>query len=164
MKNNKVLWRIYPQLILSLIAIFSLKVWAENPSSQVLYMTGSQPTFAAGSDHFTGEVSVELLFPSNDTAKYSGAYVTFQAGSRTAWHSHPAGQHIVVLTGTAVTGTRDGEVMQVSPGEAIWCPPGVDHWHGATKKGPMKHLVVTGSKDGNNVVWKEHVTDGQYQK
>jgi len=112
---------------------------------------------------FTGEVTVDPVFPSNDIARYSGAYVTFSAGARTIWHEHPAGQHIVVTDGTALVGTRDGSVVEFHEGEAVWCPPDMDHWHAATPDAPMTHFVVTAFKDGENVVWKEKVTDETYQ-
>ena len=89
-----------------------------------------------------------MLFPGNDTAHYSGAYVTFQPGARTAWHLHPAGQHMVVTAGVGLTGTRDGKIVHIKAGDALWCPPGIDHWHGAAPDSPMTHLVITGSKDG----------------
>ncbi|GAA5646163.1 cupin domain-containing protein [Vibrio proteolyticus] len=79
-------------------------------------------------------------------ANYSAAYVTFQPGARSAWHSHPAGQHIIVTSGVALTGTRDGNVIRFSEGESVWCPPGVEHWHGATPEAAMTHLVVTPQK------------------
>lgn len=103
------------------------------------------------------------LFPANPTAHYSGAYVTFQPGARSAWHLHPAGQHIIVTDGVALTGTRDGTIIRANTGDTVWCPPDLEHWHGATPDAPMTHLVITGVRDGKNVVWKEHVTDEQYR-
>lgn len=126
------------------------------------YPAESQKSFAGPQELFTGKVQVKLLFPDNETAHYSGAYVTFTAGARTAWHAHPAGQHMIVTEGVALTGTRDGKVIKVKEGEAVWCPSNIDHWHGATPDDPMTHLVITGSKDGENVIWKEKVSDKQY--
>lgn len=134
----------------------------ETTTSQAVYPAGSQKSFAGPEDLFTGDVQVDILFPSNDTVQYSGAYVTFQPGARTAWHLHPAGQHMVVTSGTGLTGTRDGRIVTIKTGDAVWCPPDIDHWHGATPDSPMTHLVVTNSLNGENVVWKEHVTDEQY--
>lgn len=131
-------------------------------SAQTFYPAGSQQPFLGPENLFTGDVRVEPLFPGNDTAHYSGAYVTFAPGARTAWHMHPAGQHMVVTNGTALTATRDGKVFEFHEGEAVWCPHDVDHWHGATPDASMTHLVITGSKDGENVVWKEKVSDKEY--
>lgn len=108
-------------------------------------------------------MQIEPLFPPNDTAQYAGAYVTFQPGSRTAWHLHPAGQHMIVVSGVALTGTRDGHIIEFDKGDTVWCPSGIDHWYGATPDKAMTHLVITGVRDGENVVWKDKVTDAQYR-
>jgi len=130
-------------------------------SGQQLYTKDSQQSFKGPENVFTGDVQVQMLFPGNETAHYSGAYVTFQPGARTAWHSHPAGQHMIITSGAGVTGTRDGKIIEFHAGETVWCPPDLDHWHGAAGDQPMTHLVITGSKAGQNVVWKEKVTDAQ---
>jgi 4-carboxymuconolactone decarboxylase len=135
---------------------------ADAPANQTLYPAGSQQSFKGPEAYFTGEVQVEMLFPGNDTAHYSGAYVTFQPGARTAWHLHPAGQHMVVTSGVALTGTRDGKIIEFEVGDTVWCPPNIDHWHGATPDAAMTHLVITGSLDGENVIWKEKVSDAAY--
>ncbi|MDV5171611.1 cupin domain-containing protein [Photobacterium rosenbergii] len=134
-----------------------------NTKGQEVYRSGSQGSFSGAQELFTGDVQVDMIFPENDVANYSAAYVTFQAGARTAWHEHPAGQHMIVTSGVGLTGTRDGKVVSFHEGDAVWCPPDVDHWHGATPHQAMTHLVVTASKDGQNVIWKEKVTDEQYQ-
>lgn len=154
--------------LFSFCLALSNSAWSSDADSlsqgQTLYPLESHKTFAGPEQFFTGDVSVELLFPGNDVAHYSGAYVTFSPGARTAWHSHPAGQHIFVVSGTALTGTRDGNIIAFQPGETVWCPPDIDHWHGATANAAMKHLVITGSLNGQNVVWKEKVSDAQYQQ
>jgi len=131
-------------------------------AGQIHYPAGSQPSFSGPAEVFTGDVKVQVLFPETETSAFSGAYVTFQPGARTAWHTHPAGQHMVVTDGTALTGTRDGRIVEFSEGETVWCPSDIDHWHGATPEAPMTHLVITGSLDGRNVIWKEKVSDEQY--
>lgn len=133
----------------------------ENIKAQQVYPAGSLSTFSGPEDKFTGQVEVRMAFPAEHTP-YSGAYVTFQPGARTAWHSHPAGQHMVVIEGTAMTATRDGRVIEFQEGEAVWCPEGVDHWHGAKPHQKMTHFVVTNNKDGNNAQWESKVTDAQY--
>ena len=113
-------------------------------------------------DWFTGDVRIDPLFPANETAHYSGAYVTFEPGARSDWHHHPAGQHMIVTAGVGRTGTRDGVVVEIRAGDVIWCPPGVEHWHGAAPDTAMTHLVITGTQDGKAVYWAEAVTDAQY--
>jgi quercetin dioxygenase-like cupin family protein len=140
----------------------SEKAPEQGTDSQVIYRAGSQKSFKGPEDLFTGDVRVDMLFPSNETAHYSGAYVTFQPGARTAWHFHPAGQHMIVISGVGLTGTRDGRIVTIKAGDTVWCPPDIDHWHGATPDSPMTHLVLTGVFDGKNVVWREKVTDDQY--
>jgi quercetin dioxygenase-like cupin family protein len=143
---------------------------AENPSSskgnkeaeQQVYRAKDRQSFV-GPDHiFSGKVNVDILFPENEVANYSAAYVTFQPSARSAWHTHPAGQHIIVTKGVALTGTRDGKVIHFHESESVWCPPDIDHWHGATPDTAMTHLVITASKKGKNVIWKEKVSDEQY--
>ena len=161
MKSSKPFFR---TMFLAMTSFFTGSVIAEEvrQAGQTFYPAGSQQSFKGPEAYFTGEVKVEIAFPANDTIPYSGAYVTFQPGARTAWHLHPAGQHMVVTSGVALTGTRDGKVIEFKEGETVWCPPDLDHWHGATRHGPMTHFVVTNSRDGKNVVWKEKVSDAEY--
>lgn len=132
-------------------------------ASQSVYRAAEHEIVSASDEHFTGAVHVQRVFPANAIAPYSGAYVTFEAGARSDWHSHPAGQHIIVTSGAALVGTRDGQVVRVGVGDTVWCPPGLDHWHGATPDAAVTHLVLTRVRDGQNVVWKEPVTDAQYR-
>ncbi|MEZ6183468.1 MAG: carboxymuconolactone decarboxylase family protein [Planctomycetota bacterium] len=129
---------------------------------QVHYPRAEQQTFAGPADWFTGDVEVRALFPQTERTAFSGAYVTFQPGARSAWHAHPAGQHLVVTDGVCLTGTRDGTVVAAEVGDAVWCPPEVEHWHGATRARSMTHLVVTGSEGERNVTWLEQVSDADY--
>lgn len=151
-------------VVLTLVATAANAGQASSSESQVLYAQGTQKSFKGPDKYFTGDVQVDMLFPKNDATAFSGAYVTFQPGARTAWHWHPAGQHMIVTSGVALTGTRDGKVIEFGKGETVWCPVGVDHWHGATPDAAMMHLVITGIKDGKAVIWKEKVTDEQYMK
>lgn len=154
---------VFRTLLLAMTGCFSESTSAaEPPAGQTLYPAGSQKSFQGPEAYFTGDVQVDMLFPENDATRYSGAYVTFQPRARTAWHLHPAGQHMIVTAGVALTGTRDGKVIEFREGETVWCPANIDHWHGATPDAPMTHLVITGSRDGENVIWKEKVTDAEY--
>jgi 4-carboxymuconolactone decarboxylase len=161
MKTKSVFLR---TMSVALISCLAKSVFAADaqPAEQILYPAGSQQSFKGPEAYFTGEVQVDMLFPGNETAHYSGAYVTFAPRARTAWHMHPAGQHMIVTKGTALTGTRDGKIIEFKEGETVWCPPNIDHWHGATPDAPMTHLVITGSRDGKNVIWKEKVSDAEY--
>lgn len=153
-------------LLLILGTCVGISAWAgeavTSPSIQVLYPSGSQQSFQGPESYFTGDVQVDIIFPGNETAHYSGALVTFQPGARTAWHSHPAGQHMIITSGTAVTGTRDGNLIEAHQNDVVWCPPNIDHWHGATTDSAMTHMVITGNLEGENVIWKEKVSDVQY--
>ena len=126
-------------LIMTLSMLFASVVYAgpekvseQGKDSQIIYKAESQKSFKGPENWFTGDVQVDMLFPSNETAHYSGAYVTFQPGARTAWHLHPAGQHMIVTAGIALTGTQDGKIVSFETGDTVWCPPDIDHWHGAT--------------------------------
>ena len=149
-------------LVASVAYAGSKKAPEKGKDLQVVYRAGSQGSFDGPAEYFTGKVRVEMLFPANETAHYSGAYVTFEPGARTAWHLHPARQHMIVTSGVGLTGTRDGKITEFKAGDTIWCPPDIDHWHGATPHAPMTHLALTGVLDGKNVIWKEKVTDEQY--
>jgi len=113
-------------------------------------------------DHFTGRARVEPLFPVDEDIHASGAYVTFEPGARSAWHTHPAGQRLVVTSGVGLTQEWGKPVQEIRPGDVVWCLPGVKHWHGAAPTTAMTHLAVTGSVDGKSVTWMEKVTDAQY--
>jgi quercetin dioxygenase-like cupin family protein len=158
-----ILIMIFSTLFGSLVYAGSQKTPEQGANSQVIYQAGSQKSFKGPEASFIGDVQVDMLFPDNETAHYSGAYVTFQPGARTAWHLHPAGQHMIVISGVGLTGTRDGKIVTFKAGDTVWCPPDIDHWHGATPNSPMTHLVITGVLKGKNVIWKEKVTDDQYK-
>jgi quercetin dioxygenase-like cupin family protein len=124
---------------------------------------GDSRTPAAGpADYFTGDVSVLPLFGANEHRNAGAGQVTFTACARSAWHTHPAGQTLVVTAGTGWVQEWDGDKHQIDVGDVIWTPPGVKHWHGATPAGGMTHIAITGVLDGNNVEWMEKVTDDQY--
>lgn len=134
----------------------------EDHATQEVSRADTRASIQGPADFFTGNARIDPLFPSNSTARYSGAYVTFEPGARSAWHLHPAGQHIVVTSGVGRTGVWGGPVEVIRAGDVIWCPPGVMHWHGASPTTAMTHMVITGNLDGRNVEWKEKVSDEQY--
>lgn len=134
----------------------------ETRSEQQINRAGSQASMAGPADYFTGRVRVDPLFAATDELNASAAYVSFEAGARSAWHTHPAGQRLVVTSGIGLVQEWGKPVQQIRPGDVIVCPPGVKHWHGAAPASAMTHLAVTGSVDGKNVEWLEKVTDAQY--
>ncbi|WP_244110070.1 (R)-mandelonitrile lyase [Burkholderia ambifaria] len=97
-----------------------------------------------------------------DGNQQSGGLVTFEPGARSAWHTHPKGQYFVVVSGVGYTQEWGEPIRELRPGDVVWCPPGVKHWHGAAPANAMTHLAVTGTVDGKNVEWMEKVTDEQY--
>lgn len=134
----------------------------EAKKSQTITRAGTQPSAKGSPEYFTGNVRVDPLFPAKDAAPFSGAYVTFEPGARSAWHTHPTGQHLIVTAGVGRTGEWGGRVEEIKTGDVIWCSPTVKHWHGASPTTAMTHIAITGTLDGKNVVWMEKVTDAQY--
>ena len=114
-------------------------------------------------ERFTGRVRVDPLFAADADIDASGAYVTFEPGARSAWHTHPTGQHLIVTAGAGWTQEWGGPVVEIRAGDVVWCPPGIKHWHGATPSTAMTHLALTGTIDGKNVQWMEKVSDVQYR-
>ncbi|MGJ7514362.1 (R)-mandelonitrile lyase [Pseudomonas baetica] len=134
----------------------------ESRSVQQISRAGSQASMVGPADYFTGQVRVDPLFPATREINASSAYVTFEPGARSAWHTHPAGQRLVVVAGVGLTQEWGKPVQEILPGDVIVCPPGVKHWHGAAPSSAMTHLAVTGTVEGKNVDWLEKVTDDQY--
>ena len=123
---------------------------------------GSQPSAAGPDAFFTGRVRVDPVWPADEHINASGANVTFEPGARSAWHTHPAGQRLVVVSGVGRTQEWGKPVQEIRAGDVLWCPPSVKHWHGASPTTAMTHLAVTGTLDGKNVNWMEKVSDAQY--
>jgi quercetin dioxygenase-like cupin family protein len=122
----------------------------------------SRPPAAGPDDYFTGYVQVQPLFGANGDRHVGAGEVTFAACARSAWHTHPAGQTLVVTAGTGWVQEWGGDKQEITVGDVIWTPPGVKHWHGATPARAMTHLAITGDLDGNIVEWMEKVTDDEY--
>lgn len=133
-----------------------------NKEEQVITRVGSQPSGVRAHTTFTGSVRHDSLFKANADAPYSVSYVTFEPGARTFWHTHPAGQRLIVISGAGLTGTWDGKVKEINAGDTVWCPVNIKHWHGASPTTAMTHMALTGMKDGKNVTWMEEVSDQQY--
>ena len=137
-------------------------VFAQESDSVQIIFAGSQPVAYGAPGNFTGRVRVDPLFQADKNINVSGAYVTFEPGARSAWHTHPAGQRLVVVSGIGLTQQEGQPVQIIRPGDVVMCPPGVKHWHGAAPESAMTHLAITGNINGKTVDWMEKVTDEQY--
>jgi len=123
---------------------------------------GSQPSRRGPEDWFTGTVRLDPLFEAPEPARVAGASVTFEPGARTAWHTHPLGQTLVVTAGCGWAQTWGGPRYEIRPGDVVWFPPNEKHWHGASATTAMTHIAIQEKLDGKNVGWLEKVTDAQY--
>ena len=125
---------------------------------------GSQPSGMGPADYFTGAVRIDPLFQAPEPARATGASVTFEPGARTAWHTHPLGQTLIVTSGVGRVQRWGGPVEEIRPGDVIWFPPGEKHWHGATPTTAMTHIAIQERLEGKVVDWMEHVSDEQYRQ
>src|SRR5579871_5818961 len=124
---------------------------------------GSQPSGKGPAEYFTGVVRIDPLFTPPDPARVAMAWVTFEPGARTAWHTHPLGQTLIVTAGSGWVQRVGGTVEEIHPGDVVWFPPGEKHWHGASPTTAMTHIAIQEALDGKVVEWMEHVSDQQYQ-
>jgi quercetin dioxygenase-like cupin family protein len=125
---------------------------------------GSQPSTKGPEDWFTGTVRIDPLFQANDPARAAGNTVTFEPGARTAWHTHPLGQTLIVMTGFGWVQREGGPIEDIRPGDVVWFAPGEKHWHGASPTTAMTHIAIQENQNGKVVDWMEKVTDEQYKK
>lgn len=149
----------YPRF--ALVALL-LSPFALAEPAQTITRAGSQASLPGPADYFTGRVRIDPVWPASDSLAASGALVTFEPGARSAWHTHPQGQRLVVISGSGFTQAWGQPVQRLQPGDVVWCPPGIKHWHGAAPTIAMTHLAVTGTQAGRNVDWLEQVSDAQY--
>ena len=125
---------------------------------------GSQSSAKGSSNWFTGAVRVDSMFQRNAPARIEGGIVTFEPGARTAWHTHPLGQTLIVTSGCGRAQRWGGPIEEIRPGDVVWFPPGEKHWHGAAPTTAMTHIAIQELLDGKVVDWMEQVTNEQYQK
>ena len=124
---------------------------------------GTQASVKGPADWFTGTVRINPLFlKADDPARTTGASVTFEPGARTAWHTHPLGQTLIVTAGCGLVQRKGGPIEEIRPGDVVWFPPGEKHWHGASPNTAMTHIAIQETLDGKSVDWLEHVSDEQY--
>ena len=125
---------------------------------------GSKPSVKGPADWFTGTTRIDPLFDANVSARAAAAQVTFEPGARTAWHTHPLGQRLIVTSGLGWVQGEGGPVQEIRPGDVIWFPPGLRHWHGASPTTAMTHIAIQEQLNGKVVDWMEQVTDDQYRR
>jgi quercetin dioxygenase-like cupin family protein len=123
---------------------------------------GERPSARGPETNFTGSVRVDPLFSAVAPARASAGLVTFEPGARSAWHSHPLGQRLIVMSGVGRTQVEGGPVVEIRPGDVIWCPPNTRHWHGASPNTAMSHIAIQEALDGRVVTWMEKVSDEDY--
>ena len=128
-----------------------------------IHRSGCQPSKPGPADWFTGQVRIDPLFPATHPARTSGNAVTFEPGARTAWHTHPLGQTLIVTAGSGRVQRWGGPIEEIHPGDVVWFPPGEKHWHGASPTTAMTHIAIQEQLDGKAVEWLEKVTDEQYR-
>ncbi|MBN8826636.1 MULTISPECIES: cupin domain-containing protein [unclassified Spirosoma] len=125
---------------------------------------GAQPSTIGPDAWFTGAVRIDPLFSTKSSTKAAGALVTFEPGARTAWHTHPAGQTLIVMSGMGWVQREGGPIEEIHLGDVIWFEPNEKHWHGASPYKAMSHIAIQESINGNVVTWMEQVTDQEYTK
>jgi quercetin dioxygenase-like cupin family protein len=127
-----------------------------------IHQAGTRATIRASGDYFTGTVWQDPVIAAPQPARVVAARVGFEPGARTAWHTHPLGQTLHVLSGVGLVQTKGGPIRQIRAGDTVWIPPGEVHWHGASAKNGMVHLAIQESLDGTHVTWMDKVTDAEY--
>ncbi|TAJ88205.1 cupin domain-containing protein [Reyranella sp.] len=149
-------------LATTIASLLPLAAGAQTAAILEIKRNGSQPSGKGPADFFTGTVRVDPLFQQEAPWQSRGGTVTFEPGARTAWHTHPLGQVLVVTAGAGRVQREGGPVQAIGPGDVVWIPAGVKHWHGAAPTTAMTHIAITEAKDGKVVEWMEKVTDEQY--
>lgn len=124
---------------------------------------GSRPSVRPPADYFTGHVRQDAILEAPEPARMRAVSVTFEAGARTAWHTHPLGQTLVVTAGSGLAQTWGGPIQEIHPGDVVWIPPQEKHWHGASSTTAMTHIAIHEALDGKAVDWLEQVSDEQYR-
>ncbi|WP_298858050.1 cupin domain-containing protein [uncultured Sulfitobacter sp.] len=128
----------------------------------IIYPAGSRPSGSGPAEYFTGTVRIDPLITAPEPARLRGLTVTFEAGARTAWHTHPLGQTLIVTAGVGLVQREGGPIETIRPGDTIFFEPNEKHWHGASPTVAMTHIALQEELDGSAVTWMEHVTDAQY--
>ena len=139
-------------------------VTAPRTTDMEIKRIGTEPSRKAPADYFTGTVRIDPLFQAPEPARASAGSVTFEPGARTAWHTHPLGQTLIIVSGFGWVQREGGPIEEVHPGDVVWFPPGLKHWHGASPTTAMAHIAIQEMLNGKNVDWLEKVSDEQYRR
>ncbi|WP_353740899.1 cupin domain-containing protein [Pseudomonas fluorescens] len=152
-------------LIAPLVALSLMAGETSAQASNEIRIThaGSQPSVKGAAENFTGTVRVDGLFKGDSPARIGGGTVTFEPAARTAWHTHPLGQTLIVTAGVGYVQQEGGPRQEIRPGDIVWIPPQTRHWHGATATNGMTHIAIAEAEDGKAVTWAEKVSDAQYE-
>jgi quercetin dioxygenase-like cupin family protein len=151
-------------MVTSLFLLASVCVASESSQPITVTRSGSQASRQGPAENFTGAVRINPLFNANPPARTSGGRVTFEPGARTAWHTHPLGQTLIVTGGSGWVQPWGGPTQEIREGDVVWIPPGQKHWHGATATTAMTHIAIQEFLDGKSVDWMEKVSDEQYRR
>lgn len=148
----------------SALALLTTGAMADGGAPVEVTRNGSQPSAVGPADFFTGAVRIDAPFKGSGMARVGGATVTFEPGARTAWHTHPLGQTLIVVAGAGLVQHWNGPIQEIRAGDTVWIPPGIKHWHGAAARTGMSHIAIAEALDGKVVDWQEKVSDAQYRQ
>jgi len=150
--------------VITIAALVGITVSSAYAQSTQISTNSSRKSLVGSEKNFTGAVVVDPLYGANEHLPQTGGVVTFAPGARSAWHTHPAGQILIVTSGTGWVQEEGGEKREIKPGDVIWTPPSVKHWHGATASNSMSHIAISNMRGGKNAEWMELVSDEQYSR
>lgn len=152
------------QLLATVLLVPVIDVSGEELSVVTVSPSGAQPSTAGPAEFFTGSARIDGRFQGSGDSRISGGVVTFEPGARTAWHTHPLGQTLIVTAGVGRVQQEGHAIQVIRPGDTVWIPPGIRHWHGATPRTAVSHIAIAELLDGNAVQWHEQVSDEEYGK
>lgn len=159
----RLLTSMFALVAMPIVALDTYAADVASGNAMSIVRNGEQASITGAPTNFVGAARIDPLFPVRAPSRVSAGYVTFQPGARSMWHTHPLGQTLVVTAGSGWVQEAGGEKHSIKPGDVIWTPPGVRHWHGATSTTGMTHMAIQESLDGKNVEWMEPVTAQQYE-
>ena len=143
--------------------LFCKYLFGNKVNAMQIIKTGARPTRKASSEYFTGNVWQDPIIEADEPARIRALRVSFEPGARTAWHTHPLGQTLYVISGVGLVGLRNETPQLIKAGDTVWIPPGEEHWHGASATNSMTHIAIQEALDGSVAEWLDKVTDGEYQ-